>query len=69
MGRKAIQIRPHNLNERELGQYLEELVGHPVPCTLSLPPIYFVVTSDENLDKLKEKYGDKADITSNDVEE
>ncbi|KAF4982846.1 hypothetical protein FDECE_17429 [Fusarium decemcellulare] len=69
MGHKAIQLRSQGANEGELGQYLESLVGHPIPIAPTYPPIYFFVTTDENLEKLKEKYGDRVNITSHEVDE
>ncbi|KAK7432180.1 hypothetical protein QQZ08_001125 [Neonectria magnoliae] len=71
MAQKAVQLRPKELNSdfRELNEYLEKLIGHPVPSTRSLPPIFFFVTSEENVEKLKEHYGDKVIITVHDVDE
>ncbi|KAM5356774.1 hypothetical protein ACJ41O_003420 [Fusarium nematophilum] len=70
MGQKAVQLRPNDFSGNpDLSDYLEELIGHPVPSTKSLPPIYFFVTSEENVEKIKEKYRDTVTITVHDVDE
>ncbi|KAH6874412.1 hypothetical protein B0T10DRAFT_567340 [Thelonectria olida] len=71
MAQKAVQLRPTSFdgNFSEIDNYLVELIGHPVPSTKSLPPIYFFVTSEENIEKIKQKFGDKVSLTIHDVDE
>ncbi|KAK5988804.1 hypothetical protein PT974_10295 [Cladobotryum mycophilum] len=69
MGQKNVELRPnHHTGPSDLGEFLKDLLGYSVPCTESLPPIYFFKATEEQLEMIKDKYGQVAKITAHDVE-
>ncbi|KAF4981029.1 hypothetical protein FZEAL_3081 [Fusarium zealandicum] len=65
---QSVHVKPNSFEIKGLGEYLEEVVGHPVVSTMSLPPIFFFVTTPEIVEKIRAKYSDQATITVREIE-
>ncbi|KAL6799702.1 hypothetical protein J3E68DRAFT_396486 [Trichoderma sp. SZMC 28012] len=58
MALQSVQVRPHESADlNALETFIETLIGQTVPSTVSRVPVFSFKTSEENVNKIKEKFG------------
>ncbi|QYT01865.1 hypothetical protein H0G86_008879 [Trichoderma simmonsii] len=58
MALQSVQVRPHETADlNALETFIESLIGQTVPSTVSRVPVFSFKTSEENVNKIKEKFG------------
>ncbi|KAK4070901.1 hypothetical protein Trihar35433_5368 [Trichoderma harzianum] len=58
MALQSVQVRPHETADlNALETFIETLIGQTVPSTVSRVPVFSFKTSEENVNKIKEKFG------------
>ncbi|PTB66631.1 hypothetical protein BBK36DRAFT_1158604 [Trichoderma citrinoviride] len=66
MALQSVSVRPQKEDVvNELETFIESLINQTVPCTPSSRPVFSFTTTEENINKIKAKYGDNViiDIT------
>ncbi|RFU80563.1 hypothetical protein TARUN_1682 [Trichoderma arundinaceum] len=59
MALQSVQVRPHETADLEaLETFIETLIGQTVPTTGSRVPVFSFRTTEENVQKIKAKYGE-----------
>ncbi|TFB00477.1 hypothetical protein CCMA1212_007573 [Trichoderma ghanense] len=63
MALQSVQVRPHEtVDINELETFIESLINQPVPSTFSKVPVFSFKTTEENVNKIKAKFGDQVII-------
>ncbi|KAL6872709.1 hypothetical protein J3F83DRAFT_580794 [Trichoderma novae-zelandiae] len=59
MALQSVQVRPHETADlNELETFIETLINQPVPSTFSKVPVFSFKTTEENVNKIKAKFGE-----------
>ncbi|EGR51019.1 uncharacterized protein TRIREDRAFT_120311 [Trichoderma reesei QM6a] len=59
MALQSVQVRPHETADvNELETFIESLINQTVPSTFSKVPVFSFKTTEENVNKIREKFGD-----------
>ncbi|KAL7932826.1 hypothetical protein V8C35DRAFT_281164 [Trichoderma chlorosporum] len=67
MALQSVQVRPtESADINVLETYIESLINQPVPSTHSRIPVFSFKTSPENVQLIKDKFGD--DVTVDTVD-
>ncbi|KAL7893229.1 hypothetical protein HDV63DRAFT_387518 [Trichoderma sp. SZMC 28014] len=60
MAIQSVQVRPQkSADSDEIETYIESLIGRTVSTTASMVPVFSFQTTEENVQKIKEKFGDQ----------
>ncbi|KAM0249685.1 hypothetical protein ACHAQJ_008946 [Trichoderma viride] len=63
MAKQSVQVRPdETINFDEVETFIESLIHQTVPSTASRVPVFSFQTTEENVNKIKEKFGDKVTV-------
>ncbi|KAK1249564.1 hypothetical protein MKX07_003080 [Trichoderma sp. CBMAI-0711] len=58
MALQSVQVRPHETADvNELETFIESLINQTVPSTFSKVPVFSFKTTEENVNKIREKFG------------
>ncbi|GFP57690.1 hypothetical protein ACSS6W_007498 [Trichoderma asperelloides] len=60
MAIQSVQVRPQKAaNADVIETFIESLIGRTVSTTASMVPVFSFQTTEENVNKIKEKFGDE----------
>ncbi|KAH0490870.1 hypothetical protein TgHK011_002321 [Trichoderma gracile] len=63
MALQSVQVRPNEKADvNELETFIESLINQTVSSTFSSVPVFTFKTTEENVKKIKEKFGDQVII-------